>query len=176
MQPTVSSGYGPDTNANNCSVQRPALYKLMQIKCLSSQCVQQPQASPTPKCHRYYNHTSGICNSSVPVDAWIFVDRNQQIEHEKRMRTVRIKRDYFGSIRMPNPAVLQKNKCFRIIQDMYCHRYFPRCDVTSNITQPQAICRFVGVEKLGVTSLNILHANVFNGGSLSRPPILKRFT
>lgn len=134
------------------------LLAFINSSCLYSQCPQQLQASLTPKCHQYYSHNGGICNTSLPGDAWIFVDRRQQIEHEKKMRTVRIKRDYLGSLNIPNPVVLQQNRCFRIIQDMYCHHYFPRCDVTSNITLPQAICRYGNGERLvyvGVISFEI---------------------
>ncbi|XP_031564423.1 muscle, skeletal receptor tyrosine protein kinase-like isoform X2 [Actinia tenebrosa] len=97
-------------------------------------------ANTTSMCHRFYNHSMSLCNRSIAPDTPLYANMAEQIIREYKLKSIRIKPEYFRNS-LPNPATLLRKRCFQIIQDMYCHYYFPRCDTSSGNPQPQAICR-----------------------------------
>ena len=63
----------------------------------------------------------------------------EQKKRENSLSTFRIQSQYFRGPMFP--VISLSDHCHKLINDMYCHFFFPRCDFSSSKARPQPLCK-----------------------------------
>ena len=93
-------------------------------------------------CHTYIYHRNGFCRSSLGTrDHLVFASPDDQRRWENNLVTFTLVGRLEDRNFPPISSVWLPSKCLKLINDIFCHVYFPRCDLSSSQPQPQPVCK-----------------------------------